>query len=357
VYRYANQGVRWAISLFTEDDVAIPLSLKPDGVIAMVRSADAASKLASWGGPVVDTAFDIDELPFARVRLDAAAIGHTAAEHLLTLKGRSFVFVGDTRWPAARGALASYRAALQHAGQNCLIAPQAVFAGAYHVERASAQKAASWVEDLPHPSAIFCAHDAHAHRVAEACRLIGVRVPEEVAILGTLNDLFLCTASQPPLSSISCPLAALGFEAAQMLDRQMAGHRVPRRPIELPPIGVVARLSTDPTVDADPGTRSALQFIRDHHADRIGVEEIVAHSGLSRSTLERRFRELLGRGPLAELVRLRLDHVRELLTESDLAVKAVARAAGFRDARHLSATFTDKTGLTPTEFRRRNGLR
>jgi DNA-binding LacI/PurR family transcriptional regulator len=83
VYQYAGAHAHWAVSLHTKEDIGVALARKPDGVIAMVRSADAAAKLTAWGGPVVDTAYDVEGTGFAQVGFDTWAIGQLAAEHLL----------------------------------------------------------------------------------------------------------------------------------------------------------------------------------------------------------------------------------------------------------------------------------
>jgi LacI family transcriptional regulator len=353
VYRYADSGVRWAVALYTEEDAAVALAADPDGVIAMVRTPGAAAALERWGGPVVDAACDLDDLPFARVRLDPAALGRAAADHLLTLQGRRYASVGDPATPAGRRSREGFVDRLRRAGHGCEVAPGRAFDRPYHTDPAADRAAAAWVASLPRPAAVFAAHDALAHRLAEACRAAGLRVPEDVALLGCLNDEFLCTASQPTLSSVAGPLPAVGFEAGRVLDRMMNGAPPPARPVEFPPVGVVIRQSSDPTAVSDPGVSAALRFIRDHAAERVGVGQIASAAGLSRSTLERRFRAAVGRGPLAELLRQRVDRARHLLAETDLAVKQVARAAGFHDTRHLSATFRQKAGASPTEFRAR----
>ena len=90
---------------------------------------------------------------------------------------------------------------------------------------------------------------------------------------------------------------------------------------------------------------SALRYIRDHSGEPLGVDDIAGACGVSRSSLERRFRAALGRGPLAELIRVRVEHAKRLLAETPLPVKQIARAAGFHDTRHLSVTFRGKTGM------------
>src|SRR5947209_6480770 len=101
VYRYATRtNPPWHLSLHTHEDAAVALADKPDGVIAMLRTPEAAAKLAAWGGPVVDTAANLVNHPFARVLLDSIRIGQIAAEHLMQAKARQFAFVGS-KWTLA----------------------------------------------------------------------------------------------------------------------------------------------------------------------------------------------------------------------------------------------------------------
>jgi LacI family transcriptional regulator len=353
VYRFSGSSVPrspWVVSLHTEEDVGVALAGRPDGVIGMVRSAAAAAQLRAWGGPVVDCAFDLDPAPFPQVGFDTRLIGRAAADHLAQLPGRTFGYVGDET-PAGRLVREAFVARLREKGISTAVAPPD-FNCPYVETRASAGAAAEWLRELPKPAAVFAAHDALARRLADACGAVGLRVPEDVAILGCLNDPFLCSAARPPLSSVSVPLPALGQEAARVLDALMHGMPAPGRS-ELPPLGVVTRQSTDLAAVADPGLAAALRFIREHRSDRIGVNDIAAASGLSRSSLERRFRAALGRGPLAELLRERVDHAKHLLAETDLAVKEVARTAGFHDTRHLAVTFRQRFGASPAKFRAR----
>lgn len=351
VYRYADSGANWLISLSAEEAPETTLAGNPDGVIAMIRTPAGAAALKKWGGPVVDTTCEVENHSFVRVCLDPAAIGRMAGDYLLGLKGRGYAYVGDPATPAGRLAREGFAGELGRAGRGCEFAPPGVFDQPYHTDPAGDRTAVAWLASLPKPAAVFAAHDAVSHRLAGACAAAGLRVPEDVALLGVLNDPFLCTASHPTLSSVGVPLPAVGFEAARVLDRMMAGHPPPARPVLFAPLGVVTRESTDRAALADPEVGAALRFIRDHAAERIGVDDITAASGLSRSTLERRFRVAIGRGPLAELLQERVDRARHLLAETDLPMKDVARSAGFTDVRHLSATFRQRTGTSPTEFR------
>ncbi len=351
VYRYAEGNKSWVIGFHAEEDVSVALAGEPDGIIAMVHSSDAAHKLQAWGGPVVVIASDLDDLPFVQIGFDPLATGKMAAEHLMLLRGRAHAFVGDPRRLAGRLMRQGFVERLSQAGFETILAP---FGFDQTVEPAGPGERAmiAWLVALPRPAAVFVCHDLPAYRLAGACLAAGLRVPQDIAILGCLNDEFLCNASQPPLSSVSVPLPALGYEAARILDAIVASSPVPPR-IEFPPLGVVSRQSTDPAALAEPALATALRFIRDNTSKRIGVEDIAAASGLSRSSLERRFRTVVGRSPLAELLRERVDRAQHLLAETDLTMKEVALATGFHDVRHLSVTFRQKAGISPGKFRAR----
>lgn len=349
IYRYADSIKSWTISFHTEEDVSVALAGKPDGVIAMIRATEAVCKLQEWGGPVVVTASEVDDLPFIQIGFDLLAAGKIAAEHLMLLKSRSFVYLGNSDRSADQLLRQGFAQRLNRAGFDALDAPS----GINHLSSPNAwsdRTITAWLTALPRPIAVFACNDLLAHRLAGACMGAGLRVPHDVAILGCMNDQFLCNASQPPLSSVGVSFSAIGHEAARTLDALTISAPVAQR-IDFPPLGVIARQSTDHAAIAEPALAAALGFIRDNASKRIGVADIAAACGLSRSSLERRFRVVLGRSPLAELMRERMDRAQHLLAETNLAIKEIATAAGFHDVRHLTVTFRQKAGVTPGKYR------
>jgi LacI family transcriptional regulator len=351
VYRYAETNPSLAITIHAEEDVGNAVASEPDGVIAMVRTRETARKLLEWGGPVVDTAGELDHRPFVLVGYDALAAGRMAADHLMLLKGRSFACLGNVQGSAGRLMHQGFAEQLQSSALPVEETPEAVAQEALN-ETSDLHATVLWLGSFHQPVALYAFHDSLARRVASASVAAGLRVPQDVAILGCLNDDFLCTVSQPTLSSISLPTPAIGFEAARVLEAMMGSAAVPER-IELPPLAVATRQSTDAAALAEPTLAAALRFIRENSRERIGVEDIAAACGLSRSSLERRFRAVVGRGPLAELLRERVERARQLLIETDLEMKEIAAAVGFSDVRHLSVTFRQKIGVSPGKFRAR----
>src|SRR5262249_29800449 len=157
----------------------------------------------------------------------------------------------------------------------------------------------------------------------------GLRVPDEVAVIGVDNDEFLCHLSSPPLSSVNTGAERVGYEAAALLDRLMAGGRPPTAPILLPPVGVVVRSSTDVVASEDRELAELIRFVRDNACGGLRVEEALRRSSLSPSTMQRRFKALLGRTPKQEILRVQLERAKQLLAETDLTVAEVAAKCGF----------------------------
>lgn len=353
VMRYARDGREWLVSVHPEEDVSVALAEKPNGVIGMVWSDDAATKLRVWGGAVVDTGPNFPDGPFARVGLDDKAVGETAADHLLALGRRSMAVVTQSDIPATRLFADGFVGRLTAAGVGCEYSPNVPPAPKQPAPAPPLAELVAWVSALPRPAAVFAVTDPLALRVGEACRAAGLRVPQDIAILGAMNDTGVCESGAPHLSSVRVAGEAVGVEAARVLDEMMAGGPRPPARIEFPPVGVAVRASTDSTAVNDPTLAVAIQFLRNRLVERIGVDDVVEASGVSRSSLERRFRTALGHGPLAELLRLRTERAKQLLTDTDQSLAQIALVCGFRDARHLAACFRKKMGITPTEFRTR----
>jgi LacI family transcriptional regulator len=137
----------------------------------------------------------------------------------------------------------------------------------------------------------------------------------------------------------------------------MHGGRPRKRPLLIAPTGVLTRQSTDTLAVDDADLARAVAFIRAHASDSIGVKDVLREVPVSRRWLERRFREVLSRGPGEEIRRLRLQRAKLLLAETDMPVPQVAVAAGFGSREYLAATFKSQTGLSPREYRRRTQTR
>jgi len=211
-----------------------------------------------------------------------------------------------------------------------------------------------WLLTLPPPVGLFACNDDRGRQVLEACRIAGLRVPEDVAVLGVDNDVVFCELSNPPLSSIALNAETAGYRAAELLDDMMRGSvRIPRKvPVEA--LRVVTRRSTEIMAVDDIDVSAALQIIHRHKSRPLRVKDIANELAVSRRFLERRFKSVMGRTLLDEMQRVRLDHAKRLLLETAHPVATVAEMSGFGTVAYFCKFFHERTGTTPRRFRIRS---
>lgn len=322
-----------------------------DGVLTRTASQVMADAVRATGAPAVElraTKLKHD-LPF--VGVDNQALGHMVAEHLLERGFRQFgVYEIDTE-DYFEQRRENFVVTLHEAGYGCHV---------YHAPRKRERPAqwerqqddlAGWLEGLPKPVGLLACTDQLGFWLLDACHRAGVSVPEEAAVVGVENDESLCTMSSPPLSSVQFNGRRIGYEAAALLGRMIQGEPAPRQQTLLKPLGIVTRQSSDVVAIEDKDLAAALRFIRRHACGDITVDDVLRAVPVSRSVLERRMRRVLGRTPKTEINRVRLNRVRQLLTETDLPLAAVARKAGFRHPQYMAAVFKQEFGQSPGAYR------
>lgn len=346
---YAKPGKNWVFRmgrLERADEGRLPRLIKhwkPHGVIVPVPDADTARRLLRWGRPVVNVTHHAlaPRIPRAGVREDL--VGAEAARYLLARGFRHLAFAGNGS-PYSDERRDAYALELKKSG----IAPL-VF------ERGGEAALTKWLRGLPKPAAVFCCTDGLCWEAAELCASAGLRVPEEIALLGVDNDEFQCALAHPPLSSVINPARKAGYEAARMLDRMLRGGRAPACPVLLAPQGVATRHSTDVLAMEDRDLAAAVRYINEHCERPLAVREILRAVPVSRRALELKFRRVLGRSPLQEIRRVRIERARRLIAESDLPLKEIARRTGFGGLIQFSSVFRKATGAPPSALRKRSG--
>jgi LacI family transcriptional regulator len=322
-----------------------------DGIIARIESAAIADAVLASGLPAVDVsaARYVPELLY--VETDDAAIARLAAEHLLQRGFRHYGYCGDPRFNWSNWREENFQRFVKEAGFECSIyrsAPRRRGSATWEQERADL---ATWIRGLPKPVGVMACYDIRGREVLDVCRQLGVGVPDEVAVIGVDNDELLCDLADPPLSSVIPDTQRTGYEAARLLDLLMAGQSELPTAHLIKPLGIVTRESTDVLATDDGDLSAAVRFIRAHATQGIKVEDVLRAVPLSRRVLESRFQKLLGRTPHEEITRVQIERVKELLTETDLSLAAIAHRTGYRHVEYMSVAFKRETGRPPSEFR------
>jgi LacI family transcriptional regulator len=337
---------------------------KGDGVIARIENAAIAAEVLKCGHPRVDVsaARQVPGIPW--VETDDTEIARLAFEHLKERGLRHFAYCGDDHFNWSAWRRDRFTQLVEGAGCDCSIFPAPHHPTSpsphHHASPSLAheqelQSLTRWVAALPRPIGVMACYDIRGRQVLAACRAANRAVPDEIAVIGCDNDELLCDLSVPPLSSVAPDTDSTGYMAAQLLDRMMDGEKIPPTAHLLKPLGVVPRLSTDTLAITDPEMAQAVRFIRTHACQGINVADVLNHLSMSRRVFENEFKRLFGRMPHEEIVRTRIQRVKELLIQTDLPLYAVAQRTGFKHVEYMSVVFKKKVGLPPSEFRDRKG--
>lgn len=356
---YARPSRPWVITWETPTRSGIERLLEAgiDGVLAKHLEEPGIAVLQQARIPTVHLSRRNSEPYTGSVDNDNLAIGELAAEYFVNRGYKHFACyarqgkpIPDDRLLGCQGFLTKRGYALD--AIEAQPGHPADPSSSVHSKAEQGQRLLGWLEALPKPVAIFCVSDNAALIIAERCRELGLVVPHEIAILGVDNDIPVCELASPQLSSIQTAGEQAGYKAAELLEQMIVQGKPPAL-LQLPPIRVVSRQSTDVVVAGDPSVAHALAYMRAHFSDLQCVPEVFDVVDCSRRTLERRFLTSLGLSPAQAWLRLRLEEAERLLAETQFSVEDVARRCGFTDIRQLQVAFRKVLKQTPSQFRQR----
>lgn len=223
--RFQHTGVRGAL-------LVLP-SQSPTELLALFQSG--------YPFVVIDPRYPLsDDIPTVSVSNMSGA--RAATEHLVRLGHRRIgVISGPLDWCASIDRLAGYRSVLSGAGLP--LEPDLIVASNFTLEGGIA--AAETLLTLPQrPTAIFAFNDAMALGVLHIAEKLGIKVPEELSVVG-FNDSGLATYCTPPLTSVFQPEMELGRTAVKILYRLLSGQYSEAPRLELS-TRLVVRASTVP---------------------------------------------------------------------------------------------------------------
>ncbi|MFW6640815.1 LacI family DNA-binding transcriptional regulator [Nocardiopsis algeriensis] len=168
--------------------------------------------------------------------------GLAATRHLLELGHRRIGVIGGPRSVlCSRARIDGYASALDSAGIE--VDPELVRHGDFHVESGRDRGRELLLLDEP-PTAVFAGSDLHAMGLYEAARELGVRIPEDLSVVG-YDDLPVARWVGPPLTTVRQPLTEMAEEATRMALTLARGESPPNPRLDLA-TDLVVRGSTAP---------------------------------------------------------------------------------------------------------------
>jgi LacI family transcriptional regulator len=147
----------------------------------------------------------------------------------------------------------------------------------------------------------------------------------------------------------------MGYQAAKLLHRLLDDEPLPLQRLLVPPVRVVERRSTDYRSLDDPAVIQAMHYIRNNACKGIKVEQVLDAVGISRSNLEKRFKEEVGETIHAVIHSEKLEKARSLLVSTSLAINEISQMCGYPSLQYFYSVFKKEYDTTPKEYRERFG--
>ncbi|MEX2092520.1 MAG: DNA-binding transcriptional regulator [Pirellulales bacterium] len=362
IMRYARLHGPWSFYVTPGDfEQALPKMSQwgGSGIIARVETPEIAKGILAADVPTVLVGVDpriVEKVPrlakLCEISSDSEGAARLAAEHLLARGFRNFAYVGiwDRGWSERRES--AFCSAIRTAGFEPSVypTPRSSKDRGWESEQALL---AQWIRELPKPVGIMACNDDRGRGVLEACRSADVRVPEDVAVIGVDDDELFCELSDPPLSSVALNAEHGGYRAAHLLDQLMRKRINTQQRLIVEPTQVVSRRSTEINAIDDRAVGMAIDFIHRNRARNFTVSDVAADVGVSRRNLEVKFRRTTGKTILSEIQRIRLDHAKRMLRDTDLPIPQIAESSGYNSASYLTQVFRKEVGITPAKYRTR----
>lgn len=353
-------STRRSWDLFMEEDFRLRLQgiehWQGDGIIADFDDPAVAAALAGSKVPVVAVGCSYDnraEYPRAipYVATDDFKLVKIAYEHLIEVGLRHFALFSQPPAPANRWAQEREKAfsALMRRDK---LQPE-IFRGqgtSAQTWDESLHQQVEWLQSLPKPVGIIAVNDARARQLMQACILAGIAVPEQVALVGIDNDPLARMMTRIPLTSVIQGAQEMGRTAAQLLDQMLHGVRLGDTRVLVPPLGINVLASSKHEAPKHPHVMRARHFIRQYACQGIKTGQVADYVGISRSSLESRFRRELGCSVHDEILRFRLEAATELLKAGKCNLADVALKCGFTSSQYMHSVFRRELGCTPRGY-------
>jgi len=355
ITNFVDKHEAWDIDITPRDVFAehqLPSGWDGDGVIARIRTPEMAKRLRRLRVPVVNVSgIELKNCDFPRVTTNFNATAQLAADHFVERGYNHFAYAGPLQQAYVARHAGAFRAAAAAKRDQTVELFDTSLLQADRREPALESAIGDWVAGLRRSCGLFSWSIADAMLLLRLCTDRDIAVPDEIAILAGDDDPLLCNLCRPTLSGLVVASEQIGYQAAQRLHNLISGGPDAGQPQLIDPVEVDTRNSTNALAIKDEDLRRAMRYLRENAHRDLSIDEVADFVPMSRRSLERRFRAHFGDSPLAQLQRLRLAHVRQLLAMTDLPVSQVARKCGFASPVYMTAVFRQEVGTTPLRYR------
>lgn len=212
----------------------------------------------------------------------------------------------------------------------------------------------TWLTTLKRPCGVFATNDEIGDYVLRAARDVGIRVPDEMIVIGVDDDRLLCESTTPTLASVSPDFEKSGYLAAELLARRLKCPELKPEVIRFSAGTVVPRESLRMFGHRLGAALKAVEFVRLHACEGIKVDDVARVMGMRRRSAEIHFARSVGHSIQDEIEHVRFRRACELIRKDEVRLDSVHPLVGYGHARSLRHLFYKECGMSPSEWRARN---
>ena len=363
IARFAQTQRDWLMRLMTPEDLRGRCPFAGfDGIIARTANAESMRKIRASGLPTVDMSHEQKIPQFIAVGSHDHAIGMMAAKFFLRHGFRNFAFCGFKGMKFSDFRRDSFTKIISDAGFKTNEFPfpepmtDAFFYGEKFDDMHVIELLRKWVQSLPSQTATFCANDMRAYQLIRAAAAESIRVPHDLAVLGSDNDNLICLFSTPSLSSINPNAEGVGYAAARVLHAAMrdpsAVQKRRHKPFHVAPGELIERASTEFYLVNPDWLSDLLVFIDRNIGHPISASDVVAHSRHSYTTITKAFRKAFGETIGQYITRVKMNEARRLVSLGRHSSKEIAAIIGFSSPQYFCNVYRAFYGHAPFIARR-----
>ena len=366
ITQYLRQKAHWQLIAWPDTSFESLSFLKQQGckgAFVNIQTSAKAQQLLEVGIPIIaySTLQNMGNLPY--ISTDAKQVTKLAFDYLSGKQFRNFAFFGltEARWAGERldyfsdfvsragYTLHDFKTRPVHIANDLTSFPKLWIDATL---KRGQRELIEWLKQLPKPVAVLASCDILGCHLSVFVEEAGFSIPDEVAILGIDNNEAICNICSVPLSSIALNLQKAGYDAAELLDRIIAGkEQLQGQQIKIQPLHVKERASTNSYAINDEDVILALKYIESNCHEPLQVDDIARHVCVSKRLLQKKFQQFLKKSIHEEITQAHFRNARSLLLETDLSIEKIAYQSGFYSSAKMRRAFLDITGLLPHKYR------
>ena len=355
VASYAQENCSWLLRPLAFAETSAANLRRFDGIIARIADDRLAERIVESGRPAVGVFCQKPHVGLAGVDSDHRRIALLAREFFKTRGFANFAYCGlpGSAFSDARERAFADAKTLVYSPRKLHFSDESQFYDERVDRIQDAGPLARWLKTLPKPVAVFCCNDLRAIQLQRVAIANGLRVPEDLAILGVDNDTIACSFAEVPISSIDPNSFGVGQAAARILAAMLVQRPALKhhKTYFVKPGEITERTSTE-FMPVDPlWLGQVLLHIEKNMRRPIPASEIFTLAERSSTFVENVFKGKLGLPVQAYITSVKMREAKRLLADPNQRIAEICYACGFSSPQYFCRTFSATYGMSPKAFR------